>query len=149
MSLTYQVEHLAWKQRCRQELTSTSAYLQTNRDSHTSNSARADHPDSPTQQSITPKEEENKQSRLNLAYTFGGFTPARYAFKDSSAASFSVYNLRDSGTDSRPHKSVGVNTVQRPRTTAPQKRYIEELKSLVQAERQQRETLERKLQTYR
>lgn len=147
MSLSYQVEHQAWKQRCRQELSSASAFLQTNRDSHTSDSARAYDPSSQPQSS-TPKEE-SKQSRLNLAYTFGGFTPARYAFKDSSAASFSVYNLHDRGTDSRPHKSVGVNTVQRPRTTAPQKRYIEELKTLVQAERQQRETLERKLHTYR
>ena len=148
MSLSYQVEHLAWKQRCRQELSSTAAFLQTNRDSHTANSARAYDPSSLPQQPSTPKEE-SKQSKLNLAYTFGGFTPARYAFKDSSAASFSVYNLRDCGTDSRPHKSVGVNTVHRPRTTAPQKRYIEELKSLVQAERQQREVLERKLHTYR
>ena len=146
MSLSYQVEHLAWKQRVRQELTSSAAFLDSHRDTHSSASSP---PSAPSNFQPTAPSAEIKQSQVNLAYTFGGFTPARYAFKDSSAASFSVYNTHDCGTDSRPHKSIGVNTDQRPRTAAPPQRYIQELKSLVQAERKQREALERKLHTYR
>lgn len=147
MSLSYQTEHQAWKQRVNQEVSTAAGFLSTNRVATSAAQSARESESRPFQLHLS--KDELKQSRVNLAYTFGGFTPARFAFKNANAASYSVYHTHDCGTDSRPHKSVGINTDQRPQTAAPQQRYIDELKGLVQAERTRREAVERKLQTHR
>lgn len=149
MSLSYHSEHLAWQQRVQQELSRATSFVKpstgdANRDTY-----------SPSKLPGTG----HKSSNVNLAYTFGGFTPVRYAYKDPATASFSVYaDTRDHGyqtpekTTYSGHRtrSVGVNTKQaaRPKSAiSPQKKYIQELQTLLSEEKRKREATEAKLRS--
>jgi len=146
MSLSYHSEHLAWQQRVQQELSRATSFVKpctgnANRDTF-----------SPSRLPGA-----GAKNNVNLAYTFGGFTPVRYAFKDPAAGSFSVYaDAREPGyqtpekTSNRGArtKSAGVNTRQalRPKSAvSPQKKYIQELQTLLSEEKRKREATEARL----
>ena len=162
MSLSYQSEHLAWKQRVNQEMSRATNFMTSVRGELSTAETPPQSPLMPlrkAQSQLTPFDYKN--SKVNLAYTFGGFTPARYAFKDPKETSFSVYHspnprsreLQTPEKSSRPAtqaRSVGVGTGRgkgvRPMTAvSPQKRYIRELQALVDEEKRKREETEEKL----
>lgn len=141
MSLSYHSEHLAWQQRVQQELSRATSFKSQGESS-----------------SLSPtKLLGRKNANVNLAYTFGGFTPVRYAFKDPATSSFSVYAQTKEAGYQTPEKtpysgtrtrSVAVSTgrMTRPKTAmSPQKKYISELETQLREEKQRREAIEARL----
>ena len=119
MALTYQPQHRAWKDRVKLEIATAARSprslpkyrglppLWTDRSFPTSETPRG---------RIRVKGLRDKE--VNLGYTFGGFTSARFAFKDT-------LNSRNQ--------------------SFPQKRYESEVKKLITEERRKQEELQAKL----
>lgn len=114
MALTYQPQHLAWKERVEVELRSPRA--DTSRKRLPPLWTGRSYPSEGSIGKVRVKGLRDK--KVNLGYTFGGYTSARYAFQ---------------GLD-KPEK-----------TEFPQKRYEEELGKLIAEERRRQLELRTKL----
>ena len=165
MSLSYQIEHLAWKQRVNQEMSRAWAFPRPSTETPppTAVNFQEGYSSALTKSHSQLIPEEHQHSKVNLAYTFGGFTPARFAFKEPKASSYSVYRgetqsrglvTEQSQRPGSRSKNAGVNTraslQARPKTANPsQKRYIQELQTLLTEEKRKREEVEQKLRQMR